>query len=117
MNKKILSMFVFMLVLMPFALLAGCSGTQNPPPATYKVTATLQNATAGITLEPLENENFEEGSNVDITVKFDAGYRPEGLVATSNGSTITGAITQTNGEAYTQDTPLSAELYWKYTIN
>ena len=116
MNKKILSMFVFMLVLMPFALLAGCSGTQNPPPATYKVTATLQNATAGITLEPLENENFEEGSNVDITVKFDAGYRPEGLVATSNGSTITGAITQTNGEAYTQDTPLSAELYWKYTI-
>lgn len=124
MNKKILCMFALMLVFVPVFMFAGCGGDdskKDEQPTTYNISLQLKNAPDEKYYEVMQDPTGKIGTDgmATFSVKFKAGYRPDGLVAKFNETTdAVGTLTDiTNSSTYSQTTPISHDVLWTYSLS
>lgn len=123
MNKKLLYMFVCVLVFVPIFLCTGCGDDKEPTPqepTTYKVSLSYANIPDAKYFEVTSNPSgtVQENKAITYALKFKEGYRPDGLVAKLNNQTVTTAVITdtTDNSAYSSSTPISHDVLWSLTV-
>ena len=121
MKKKLFGLFALMMLVLPTFVFAGC-GTPPPPPPVepiqFNMTFRLDNApSADIQIIDAPASKITEGGSATCKIALKNGYRPDGLTSTLNNATITGTLTDEDGQPFSTSTLLSKTIYWTYTVN